>query len=256
MISLIGAVFLASLLGSMHCAGMCGGFLAFAVAAPDGSSPSRAALQAGYNIGRLVTYVILGIIAGSIGAAVDLGGSLVGVQRTAAVLAGAMMIGFGLVTVLRITGVHVPRLPLPVALRKTVIRGHRVASQWPPMGRAVTVGLLTTLLPCGWLYAFVITAAGTASPLFGGVTMASFWLGTLPVMIGLGTGLQALAGPFRRRLPLVTALVLVGVGLFTVVGRVNAPAMASTMSTPMNAADNVQRVETLNSEEMPCCHGH
>src|SRR5205823_3884811 len=110
--ALIAAVFLASLLGSLHCAGMCGAFLAFAVGAEDPGAGRRAALQGAYHIGRLCTYLVFGAVAGGVGAALDLGGSLVGVQRVAAVLAGSMMVVFGVGAALRLRGVRLPRAPV------------------------------------------------------------------------------------------------------------------------------------------------
>lgn len=227
MLTLFAAVFLASLLGSAHCAGMCGAFLAFAVGgvgesgAGASSAPraSRLALNASYNLGRLVTYLVLGGVAGGIGAAMDLGGSMVGVQRAAAIGAGVMMVGFGIVAVLRQLGVRVARVPLPGVLTRLARAGHERAFDLAPLARAGAVGLLTTLLPCGWLYAFVITSAGTASPSLGALTMAAFWLGTLPIMAALGVGLQTLTGPLRRQLPMATSLLLVAAGVYTVAGR-------------------------------------
>jgi sulfite exporter TauE/SafE len=248
MTALIAAVFIASLLGSMHCAGMCGAFLAFAV-----GGESRAALHAAYNGGRLITYTLLGAIAGALGAAVDLGGSAAGIQRAAAILAGALMVGFGLIAILRIAGARIPRLPLPAFLRTAVTHGHRRAMNWSPLARAWAIGLLTTLLPCGWLYAFAITAAGTAHPIKGAITMAAFWAGTLPVMVSLGVGVQALTGPLRRRLPLITSLLLVAVGLSTVFGRLTLPAMAAQPAAPSSIDQLTDHVQSLDSTEMPCC---
>lgn len=255
MLTLIGAVFVASLLGSMHCAGMCGAFLAFAVVSDDGRTPSRATLNAAYNLGRLVTYAILGAICGALGAAIDTGGAMIGVQRTAAIIAGAMMITFGVIAVLRSSGVAIPKLPLPAGLQSMLTIAHRRAFDLPPTMRAAMIGLLTTLLPCGWLYAFAITAAGTAHPLNGALTMAVFWLGTLPVMIGLGAGLQRLTGSLRQRLPLVTSMLIVVVGLYTVAGRVHAPVLRAneTSVAPVSLDESIGRVESLDSEAMPCC---
>lgn len=251
MIALISAVFVASLLGSMHCAGMCGAFLAFAVA--DGPEPraNKATLQIAYNAGRLVTYVTLGSIAGLVGAAIDLGSSAVGLQRGAAAVAGLMMIGFGAIAVLRNCGVTIKPFPLPPALERLALRGHRFAASLPPFSRAASIGLLTTLLPCGWLYAFIVTAAGTAHPLNGAITMAVFWLGTLPVMIALGTGVQSLTGALRRHLPLATSLLVVAVGLWTLMGRMAAPAFAATPDTDHSAA--IERLKSLPDETPPCC---
>lgn len=255
---LIGAVFAASLLGSLHCAGMCGAFLLFAVGADRGPTRSeQVRLHGAYHGGRLVTYAILGVIAGSVGAALDLGGSMVGVQRIAAGVAGALMIGFGIVTLLRIRGVKARFDLIPMRVRRLVENGQRRALTLPPFSRALLIGLMTTLLPCGWLYAFAITAAGTGSPLLGGLTMGVFWLGTLPVLISLGVGAQALAGPLRRHLPALTSLALVGVGLYMVVARVAAPVITRDslgVVTPASLQDAAHSVPSADEVDCPLCH--
>ena len=129
----------------------------------------------------------------------------------------------------------------------------------PPIARATIIGLLTTLLPCGWLYAFVITAAGTAHPALGALTMAAFWLGTLPVMISLGIGVQRLSGALRSRLPLLTSLLIVAVGLYTIAGRLTLPAMALSTddeTVPTTTAEAIEHVKSLDTEKLPCCHDH
>ena len=221
MIALIATVFVASLVGSLHCAGMCGAFVAFAA---PGSKNGR--LLVAYNLGRLVTYTILGAVAGAIGAAVDLSGSLVGISRAAAIGAGAIMVVFGLAALLRQMGVKIAHAQAPgsARLKQVLMAGHRRAMALTPLRRAAVIGLLTTLLPCGWLYAFAATAAGTASPLLGALTMAVFWFGTLPMLVALGAGLGKLTGALAPRLPLVTSLVIVAVGLGTIVARVNSGA--------------------------------
>jgi hypothetical protein len=220
MLPLISTIFIASLLGSLHCAGMCGAFVAFAVNAPG---VSRTKLLIAYNAGRLATYTLLGALAGALGKAVDLGGSLVGVQRTAAIIAGVIMVLFGLAAVLRQLGVSIPHLP-GVRLKQLLLAGHRKAMKFTPIRRALAIGLLTTLLPCGWLYAFAATAAGTADPLLGALAMTVFWAGTLPALVALGASIGKLTGALAARLPLITSLVIVVVGLSTIVTRLNASA--------------------------------
>lgn len=247
---LVIAVFSASVLGSMHCAGMCGAFLAIAVT--PGERPVAASiLQAAYHGGRLVTYTALGAIAGAIGSAVDLAGEAAGVGRAAAIGAGVMMIGFGVVALMRQCGVRVRTVPVPRALQGVVARGHRLVMNKPPVLRSLTIGLLTTLLPCGWLYAFAITAAGTGRPEAGAIAMAAFWLGTLPVMVTLGMGLSKVSGVMKRRLPLVTSLALIAVGAFTAMDRLAAPAMASVGAGAGDAS--ITRVEGLADETPSCC---
>jgi hypothetical protein len=51
------------------------------------------------------------------------------------------------------------------------------------------------------------------------VAMGAFWLGTLPVMVTLGTGLREGLGAIGKRVPALTCVALVAVGLYTLVGR-------------------------------------
>ncbi|MBL8878959.1 MAG: sulfite exporter TauE/SafE family protein [Phycisphaerales bacterium] len=256
MITLITTVFVASLCGSLHCAGMCGPFVAFAVGTGSIGAAQRGAgrawLHGAYHSGRLLTYSLLGAAAGALGAALDFGGAMVGLQRTAAVLAGAMMVGFGLLACARLAGARVGELPLPGALRTVVSRGHLAAMRLGPVQRAGIIGALTTLLPCGWLYAFALTAAGTASPLLGAATMVVFWAGTVPVLASLGLGVQLLAGRLRGGVAWAASVAIVIVGTLTVVNRAQLPSFAGR-AAPSSLRESVTQVSSLNSEEMPCC---
>jgi sulfite exporter TauE/SafE len=215
------SVLAASLLGSLHCAGMCGGLVAFYAGDPADRRRAGAPLaHLAYNVGRLAVYAALGAAAGALGAALDLGGTLLGVQRVAAVVAGALIALWGAMTLLELSGRRVPRFEPPPGLRRLVSHGvGLVAARRPPV-RALVVGLLTGCLPCGWLYAFVATAAGTGSAASGALVMVVFWLGTLPVMVGLGLGLRALAGPLARHVPAACAVAMIVLGLLAVAGRV------------------------------------
>ncbi len=258
MSALIITVLIASLLGSLHCAGMCGAFVAFAVGAGDGGeAPGRWRLQAAYHGGRLATYTLLGVICGAMGAMIDWGGSMVGLSRAAAVGAGVVMILFGLTALLRLWGARLPHVRPPAWLQRLIGAGQRRAMRLGPTPRALVIGLLTTLLPCGWLYAFAVTAAGTASPLWGGLTMAAFWAGTLPVLVALGFGVQKASGFLGARLPTLTAIALVIVGLLTVTARLQVDASAfagSAASTPPSTTQEaIERVEQLDASDMACC---
>lgn len=255
MIALVTAVFLASLLGSLHCAGMCGAFVAFAVADGEGKPGQRVALNAAYHGGRLATYVALGIAAGWVGALLDLSGTLVGVSRIAMSLAGAVMVLFGISAAMAAMGKRSIRMPVPAFMQKRLAVGHRAAMQLSPVRRALTIGLLTTLLPCGWLYAFAAVAGGTASPLLGGLTMAVFWLGTLPVLVSLGVGVQRLSGALGRRLPHATAFVLILVGLWTLIGRggLDAASLAAEQPVVSDTASATAAVQAIGETTPACC---
>lgn len=225
-LALISAVLIASVVGSPHCAGMCGGLMLFALGADrDQAKGRRVRLQLAYHGGRLISYIALGATAGAVGAAVDFGGRFAGVQRGAAVFAGVLMIAFGLTLLARAAGIRTGRFRMPKPAAQLMERAHRFAFTLRPTSRALTIGLLTALLPCGWLYAFAFTAAGTASPLWGAAVIAAFWVGTVPLMALLGTGFQLLTGRLHAHLPMLTGLVVTAVGIYTAMGRLQAPAM-------------------------------
>lgn len=256
--TLILTIFVASLAGSLHCAGMCGAFAVFAIGIEGDKRGNRVFQHVAYNGGRLITYTLLGVACGSIGAMLNLGGSLMGVQQSAAILAGSMMVFFGGAAILRAFGVRLPDMPSPNFVKRVLQRGHGAAMRMPNGVRAGVVGLLTTFLPCGWLYAFAITAAGTADPVKGGLVMAAFWAGTTPVLVFVGVGVQKLTAYFGRRVALVAPIAVVVVGLVMIVQRITIPteAFAAPLNPPASVEEAVEQIEKLDSTKMPCCrHG-
>jgi uncharacterized protein len=228
-IAVLSAVLVASLVGSLHCVGMCGGLVAFAA----GSAPrgQRALAHVGYHGARGLAYVVLGAISGSLGAAVDLGGGVLGVSRLAAVVAGVGMVLFGAVALARARGVELHWLRRAERritggfIQRWVQAGMQLATRQSPQRRALLVGAVSAVLPCGWLYAFVISAAGAGSPAAGAAVMAAFWLGTVPALLGVGLGAQLVAGRLQRHLPAATAVMLMVVGVTALAGRITMPAM-------------------------------
>jgi len=218
-IALAGSVLLASLVGSPHCAGMCGGFVCF-YAGQDGRRQHLA--HVAYNLGRLCSYLVLGLLAGVLGQALDRAGAAAGLQRPAAIAAGAVMLVWGTAALLAALGARLPATGAPPFLRTRFAAAMRAVHAQPPVVRALTVGLVTTLLPCGWLWVYVATAAGTGSVPMALLVMAAFWLGTVPMMAGLGLAAQGFLGPLRRRVPVLTASLLVVLGLLTIGGKFQA----------------------------------
>jgi sulfite exporter TauE/SafE len=256
MITLVGAVFVASLLGSAHCAGMCTPFVCF-YAGADARASGWGHLA--YNGGRLVSYLILGAIAGAVGAGIQQVGYGVGISRAAGSVAGILMIVWGVVQLLVVRGIKVPT-PTPLAgAQRWMAARLRDVKDLAPTARALTVGLLTTLLPCGWLYAFVITAAGTGSIPDAMLVMAVFWTGTLPMMVAIGVGIRRIAGPLRDRLPVFSAIVLVVIGLYSLSGGIQRDpskvAMRARMMIPA-ALQPAGRSPTAMPSQPPVEHRH
>ncbi len=228
MITLVAGIFTASLLGSLHCVGMCGALMSIAITPGDELVRKTHAPQAAFHLGRLVVYSVFGALSGLLGTVVNDALVISGVASAAAMLAGVAVAAFGLVTLARLAGVRVPRIPLPRAWTSLVVGGMLRASRLRPVIRAGAAGLLVSLIPCGWLYTFVAVAGGSGSWALGVLIMAVFWLGTLPALLALGHYAQSLMGRARGVMPVVTAISLVCIGLWTVASRAHAACVPHT----------------------------
>ncbi|GAB1343587.1 sulfite exporter TauE/SafE family protein [Gemmatimonas sp.] len=236
MITTAAGVLVASLVGSVHCAGMCGGFVCFYAGSAKGNEPAALRAHAMYNVGRLASYLLLGAVAGALGVGVSKVGSLVGISHAAAVVAGALMVGWAVSTIAAQRGVSIGALHAPLAWQRALGRVLQSVREQPLSVRAGLTGLFTTLLPCGWLYVFVATAAGTGTVRSAMATMALFWLGTVPAMVAVGVGAQTVLAPFRRRLPAFSAAVVLVMGLLSMSGHLLPKADAAGTSTAEHAA--------------------
>lgn len=244
--TLLFPVFVAALLGSLHCAGMCGPFVAFYSGGGSCDQRSQAWGHLAYHLGRLTTYTLLGALSGALGAALDLAGQGSGIGRVAAVITGSLMVLWGLALLLEQMGTQIRWPKLPAGMQGASTRMLQWIRRRPVAQRAALLGFSSTLLPCGWLYAFALSAAGTAHALTGAAVMAAFWAGTVPVLLGMGIGVQRLTWRIRRHVPVVSALALVCLGIFGVLGRVNLPAFSGRIT------------ESVLSAGMPAqgCHCH
>lgn len=254
--TLFTSVLIASLVGSPHCVGMCGPLVAVAMREKDGQG-AGALGHLGYHGGRLLSYVLLGLAAGALGGSLNLGGSLLGFQRIAVTASALFLIGFGLHQLLKFWAPARRFLPKPKpgkgpsVLSRIYFTLNRRLGSVRPTTRASALGLLSALLPCGWLYAFAAVAAGTGSAPLGALAMGAFWLGTVPLLGAFGLGVKRLLGPLERHLPIATALVLVCTGLLVLSGRIQA--------SPPNLAEAASEgsfekaLERATNEDPSCC---
>lgn len=259
-VSLAGTVLASSLLGSAHCAGMCGGVALVAIGA-DGKS--RVARQVGYHLGRLLSYAVVGAVCGLVGSAIDDAGTLIGVQRVASIAAGVTIAFFGLIAVLRAFGARVPSVGVPAPLVVLAQRAHVRAMKLPPAWRGVPLGLATPLLPCGWLYAFAAIAAGSASVVVGALVMAAFWLGTVPALVIASNGARLAFAKLGRLAPAIAGIAMFVVGVHAAIWRstvADEAMQAVSMVRIVRDGSSATSCEDLSSEALglsdelpPCC---
>jgi uncharacterized protein len=202
---------LIGLAGSLHCAGMCGP-LVLAMPAAPGRFIAHLGGKIAYNLGRIVTYGLLGLIFGLFGQLVG----LAGFQRWVSIVAGTIILLSLIAWPTRNATILIAH---PVNLLKRglgqLLNQHGLMAQFG-------FGLLNGLLPCGLVYVACAAAAATASIVTGLQYMLLFGLGTVPMMMGLGLAGQGLHYSLqlrlRRLIPLslgmmASLLILRGLGL-------------------------------------------
>jgi len=169
------AVIAASIIGSIHCVGMCG-----ALALTAGAQ-SRSGLI-NYHLGRLLGYLCVGTLAGFLGSEF-INSEMKYISLISTVFLGVsfLVIGF---SIMRKGQVHI-RQPdfLKLFYQRRV--GRLLESKASHSVSSFLIGLLSPLLPCGWLYGFILIAVATNNALWGGILLTSFWIGTLPALSGI-----------------------------------------------------------------------
>ncbi len=182
------AGFMVGLLGGTHCAGMCGGIVgALSTGMTDQLRDSRwrfVLVQFAYNLGRIASYTLAGVIAGTFAWHLGETGLLEGFPL-GKVVGGIIMILFGIYLTgwwhsllwLERAGGYLWRYIEPLGRRFMPVRS---------AGQALMLGMVWGWLPCGMVYAVLALALTSADPLAGGAIMLSFGVGTLPTMLVMG----------------------------------------------------------------------
>jgi len=184
---MLWSAFLMGFLGSFHCIGMCGPIV---LALPSKGVQYKLL----YNIGRTVTYVLLGLAVGAVGQ----GAAFAGLQQSLSVGVGAVML-----IIVLFTKYKQFDLPTNGALN-TIYTG--VKTKLSPLFKRrsffapLFIGVLNGILPCGLVYAALFTALSMGSLVGGANYMLFFGLGTIPMMLGLGVFSGFITPSLRTRL--------------------------------------------------------
>lgn len=221
-------LFLTGLLTSIHCVSMCGAINL--IATLNQNSQNRFERPLKYNLGRLISYTILGGIAGLLGSILTINNIISGIIITIAGLAmfvmSLEMLGF----------FRIPRI-------KFLTPKHKKTSN------PFLIGLLNGLMPCGPLQAMQLYALSTSSMLKGALSIFLFGLGTMPLMLltsviftNLKSKNKILINNIASVLILVLSVLMLNRGLVAL--NINIPAFeGNTKYLTPNILDDTQVVE-------------
>ena len=209
-----GMLFVIGLLTSVHCIAMCGGINLSQCIPQKRTGTGNGASVLGpallYNLGRVISYTVIGAILGFAGMLLG-GGSNVGIslflQGILKIIAGIFMVLMGINMLGIFPGLRrfTPQLPRFLAGR---VKQKKAGSRQP-----LVVGMLNGLMPCGPLQSMQIVALASGNPLAGACSMFMFSLGTVPLMLGLGSFVSLLGKRFTKRVMEIGAVLVVVLGL-------------------------------------------
>lgn len=210
MIFLTGS-FILGLAGSFHCIGMCG---PIALALPlDRQSPGTMLLGIlATNLGRIITYMALGFVIGTIGYSIQL-------FRIFQVL--SVLFGIGLILIawrkqwLKRLEFRAPGLQNRISKKISLLL--RQKGTFKLFG----IGLLNGLLPCGMIFLALANSLLAKNPIGSAAAMASFGLGTLPALLGVGFFAQRINQAFRAKLTNAFPYILSVIGLMVILRGAN-----------------------------------
>ena len=233
-----GMLFVIGLITSVHCIAMCGGINLSQTLQKEASKDIRRKMFKNtlmYNMGRVVSYTIIGGIFGAVGGLAGIDGSL----QSSSLLQGSLKLFAGIIMIImgaNMLGIfrglrgclknHSSKLQKNSKLYKTS-KLHKIQTsfphkKWIPFfykkisGRRKTpfiIGVCNGFMPCGPLQSMQIVALASGNMFTGAFSMFCFSLGTVPLMLGFGTVVSALGKHFTRQVLKVGAMLVVVMGL-------------------------------------------
>ncbi len=195
------------LMGSFHCAGMCGP-IAIALPLHGNTVPQKIFGGALYNIGRTITYGVMGAIFGMLGQGVE----MIGFQQKISVIMGVLMIVSVLFPALFKNQYSMDKswFSFVGKLKKSIGQMFSIRS----FSSLFTIGLLNGLLPCGLVYMAIAGAIGTGGVVLGSLYMILFGLGTIPMMLSISLAGNVMSLAVRNKINKFIPVLVIIVGIF------------------------------------------
>jgi sulfite exporter TauE/SafE len=238
--------FTIGLIGSLHCLGMCGP-IAVAIPLQKHNWPLKIAGGLLYNMGRTITYGIMGGIFGLLGQGIK----LAGLQQWASIGLGIIMIISVLFPVVFREKINLDKLFSGYASRligrfRNLFKNHSMQS-------LLFIGLLNGLLPCGLVYMALAGAINTNDVMLGIAFMVMFGLGTTPALLILSLAGNVVSAGLRRKVSKVVPVFIVILGIIFILRGLSLG--IPYISPPAEKLElNKQGMKMEMRMEEPCCH--
>jgi uncharacterized protein len=252
------ATLFSSLVGSMHCVGMCTPFAILAMGPTTKTRSQRGYRMASYHLGRLVTYWTMGMGVAMVSSSIRWFGGGNQVLQFVGWAVGITMIGVGLMRLRASFG-------LPVAVRHTrwsqawssaIVRLRKTYGGGPVWLSSFVWGLTSTLLPCGWLYLYVLAAAAAPSAFMAIAMMTAFWIGTLPLLSVAAWGWTSVSPRWHVFAQPFVAGCIIGFGMLILFQRslVDVSSLSEDGTAGKESVNaSLKMVRSATDRTLPCC---
>ena len=205
-----GLAFMAGVLGSGHCLGMCGALVSgYFINA--GKSKSYLPYFF-YQFARIFVYMLVGFAAAALGVVMVSSGLFGKVQSVLQITIGAVVIilAFGILGWIPFQG-SIRLLPM-----KLLRKGYASSRTKGPILGASIAGLLNGLMPCPLTFAMAVKATSAPSILEGGALMLTFGAGTLPTMLFISFAFGKMSASVRGLMLKLAAFIMIAMGCNTI----------------------------------------
>ncbi len=178
---------------------------------PQASASEKFRPHLFFNMGRLVSYALLGGIIGLLGSTLRISSPVLGIITIAL---GVVMLFLGLKLIEIFPRLSNKTVALPKSIGRLLGLGGE-QKEYSHRGTFLT-GALTFFVPCGFTQAMQLYAVSTGSFVSGAVIMFLFALGTLPGIISIGGLTSLIKGSFARWFFKFAGVVVISLALFNI----------------------------------------
>lgn len=197
---------LLGLAGSLHCVGMCGPLM-LALPLPDSARRAVVVQILLYQSGRILSYSALGVLFGLLGKGI----AIAGFQQILSLFSGVFIIAMAIMA-WRFERL-VTALPGFGAFTRTIQQQLGKMMRKHSTSGSIAVGMLNGLLPCGMVYAALAGAISTTNSVDGGIFMALFGVGTLPLLLTVNLAGRSISFKWRAKMKMVQPILLTLAGI-------------------------------------------
>ena len=240
------AGFILGLTSNLHCIGMCG---PIALAVPVNRKNNLTILRDSvvYNLGRVLTYGLLGLLIGSIGITVE----TFGVMQWISMIAGVALIVFAWRKY--ISGL-LPVVQMDLGLTMFISRSIGKLIRSENYFKLPILGALNGLLPCGMVFVALGNAMLSGSMIGGFFAMAAFGFGTLPGMLFVTFMANRISPNLRVKMSKAVPYVLTILGFLIIARGLNLG--IPFISPKLEMVKEMNKPDLKNDAEitMSCCH--